>query len=446
MTDADPQDATSNTGINPKPRAVPASLPPSDSQIAEAVIVEEQITHVSPYGPSTQTSPAPDVVVSAATPTPAATLAPTAPAPLPVPSPSLQSSTPSSADFTKILGDVRLPERRDQKGAADVKSPASAPESTSLQAPNTIALAVTVQQAVENQPSSVSAVHTLKDDLQNVIHDQKMSVVRAVSLEEDRRTHEKKESEDSTIPHRSRGAFSIIFWIILLLVVGSGALLGIFFIMQQRSGIPPIHTASSILFSEQSVTFSLTNSSAGDIKRTLASARNSSSATLGSITRIIPIITTTGPDETTQDAPATFSEFMLAIGAHAPDDLLRALGNDFFLGLHTVDENAPIIIVPVISYDRAFAGMLSWEGTLNAGLAPVFTEVSALKTDQNGIPSTRTFSDLVVRNVDVRALLDDNGDIQLYYSFPTQNVLVIAESPYSFPEILSRLQAGRQLQ
>ena len=48
-------------------------------------------------------------------------------------------------------------------------------------------------------------------------------------------------------------------------------------------------------------------------------------------------------------------------------------------------------------------------------------------------------------NYDVRALKDDAGEVQLYYSFPTQNILIIAGSPYSFPEILSRLQASRQL-
>ena len=50
-----------------------------------------------------------------------------------------------------------------------------------------------------------------------------------------------------------------------------------------------------------------------------------------------------------------------------------------------------------------------------------------------------------MRNYDVRELTDDSGNIVLYYSFPTPNILVIAESPYSFTEILSRLQAEREL-
>ncbi len=50
-----------------------------------------------------------------------------------------------------------------------------------------------------------------------------------------------------------------------------------------------------------------------------------------------------------------------------------------------------------------------------------------------------------MRNYDVRALKDDAGQIQLYYSFPTRDILIIAESPYSFGEILSRLRADRRL-
>jgi len=110
-----------------------------------------------------------------------------------------------------------------------------------------------------------------------------------------------------------------------------------------------------------------------------------------------------------------------------------------------VDKNAPILIIPVTSHDHAFAAMLEWEKNLNADLSPLFTAVPTLKQDQNGLPVERTYEDLVMRNYDVRALKDDAGTIELYYSFPTQNILVIAESPYSFAEILSRLQAGRQL-
>ena len=157
------------------------------------------------------------------------------------------------------------------------------------------------------------------------------------------------------------------------------------------------------------------------------------------------MLSETDADGVPQNRPATFKEFMTALGARASDDLYRALGNDFFLGIHAADKSAPLIIIPVVSHARAFEAMLAWEETLNSDLAPLFSAVPVFTKDENGVPAKRTYEDLVMRNYDVRALKDDAGEIQLYYSFPTQNILIIAESPYSFPEILSRLQASRQL-
>jgi hypothetical protein len=65
--------------------------------------------------------------------------------------------------------------------------------------------------------------------------------------------------------------------------------------------------------------------------------------------------------------------------------------------------------------------------------------------DQNGVPSARVFQDDVMRNYDVRELKDDSGTVVLYYSFPSKKLLIIAESPYSFPELLSRLQSVSRL-
>ena len=89
--------------------------------------------------------------------------------------------------------------------------------------------------------------------------------------------------------------------------------------------------------------------------------------------------------------------------------------------------------------------MLEWEPTLNTDLSPVFAAVPAQTTNASGLPVIRSFSDVVMRNYDVRALKDDAGNIVMYYSFPTQNILIIAESPYTFTEVLSRLQAQRKL-
>jgi hypothetical protein len=170
-----------------------------------------------------------------------------------------------------------------------------------------------------------------------------------------------------------------------------------------------------------------------------------SSGTLGSLLHIVPVVPAVDQNGRQSERAATLSEFFAAIGVEPPENLMRALGDDFFLGIHTVDKNAPIFVIKVNSYDRAFDGMLTWERTLNGDLSPLFTPVPRLLMGADGIQVERPYTDLVMRNYDVRALKDDEGVIQLYYSFPTRDLLVIAESPYTFTEILSRLQAGRRL-
>lgn len=427
------------------------------------------------------------------------TKTPPAPSPLPLNEKPLSSAevkkftAPDSGepalgdDIAKILAAVKLPEHRDAKlpsgknvpgnpastgasqggpkrfdtgivGSALEDSPASAPppiapaqepKATPANIPSTVIPPSVVSgetKAVERSPSSVTAVHTLKDDLRGVVYNQKISVVKAVSLEEDRRAHKGPDAgEISGTQQRSNRTFGIVFASLTLLGLGAGALFGVLFIMNQKKVAPQIDTGSSMLFAEQSVLLSLDPQSPAELKRALEAGRATSQGALGSITRIIPVTAATSSDDTPQNRPATFREFMAAIGAHPPDEVLRALRNDFFLGIHAADKSAPLIVIPVTSHARAFEAMLGWEESLNPDLAPLFTAVPVFTQDGNGVPSKRTYEDLVMRNYDVRALKDDTGEIQLYYSFPTQNILIIAESPYSFPEILSRLQASRQL-
>jgi hypothetical protein len=468
-------------------RSIPLSAEMSSSNVPEPIILEEVITKrqlpqtgvVAPALPTPSTAaptapiptpieprkqapatvsetPAPAPILQQPPPPPAsppvtevasmqpATLAEEKPLPLPAKSDSLDQ------DISNILKSVKLPERQNMKVIAEVTPPASestsplqeaiAKESTA--AKQEVPAMVTPHEA-ERHASSVEAVHTLKNDLQDVVKDKKISVVHAVSLELDRRAHEEPVVQTGPVMQRSKRTVAIIFSVALLLLIGLAALWGVASVMNQKTGTPSIPT-SSILFAEQSVVLPLDGRSPDDLKQTLGAARKSA-ATLGSITRVIPTIATSSSNGTLANRPATFAEFMHALGITPPQELLRALGNDFFFGIHTVDKNAPIIVVPVTSYDHAFAGMLTWEDSINTDLAPVFTAVPALTKDQNGLPVKRTFQDLVMRNYDVRALEDDNGQIQMYYSFPTQNILVLAESPYSFTEILSRLQASRQL-
>ncbi|MFZ2555508.1 MAG: hypothetical protein WAZ27_04280 [Minisyncoccia bacterium] len=363
------------------------------------------------------------------------------------------TSLPTSMEETmgKILGDVKLPERHPAVPQAEVPQKKY---DTTLADPQRPVPYTEVARGIPEKTASqgtdttaappldtIRSLHTLKDDLQHVVQDNKMSYVRAVALEE-----EKRQRFEERVPPRAHKR-SLLTVFILILLVGTGllALGAVYIVMQQRTVQSDASQQSAILFAEQTVPFPVTNEASGDVRRTLASARNADSLTLGAILQIVPVATVTDQSGATSATPISFGEFLKSLGTRAPDELSRALGDEFFFGIHAVDENAPIIIVPVASYERAFAAMLAWEPFMNADLEPLFTPLSRQAMSPSGLPIERVFKDTVMRNYDVRVLEDDTGTVQLYYSFPTRNVLIIAESPFSFNEILSRLRADRRL-
>lgn len=421
-----------------KERDTTPTQPPQNG-IEEAHILEERIV-----APPSEAAPLP---VSAA---------PAAPAPAPVPALGLArviTDVPKPGYIQSILGKIKLPERR--ASAAPEKpaqvydtsltaKPEAEKEAAQVQAAQA-ARAITEKMASPDTQADVRALHTLKDDLQYVVRDKKISLVRAVALEEEKRhrgsaidEHLEVQAQKQKRTRYGLFAAGALFFVGLLAV---GAVL---YVMAERTQKNAAPITAQVLFSEQSVPLPVDNLAPADIRREIGNARTSASLTLGAILQIVPIVQIGVGSEATQ-APISFGTFLEKIGAHAPPELPRALTNEFFLGLHTVDENAPLIIIPVTSYERAFAAMLEWEKNMNSDLAPMFTPVSMQKMGVDGLPTVRTFEDTVMRNYDVRALKDESGQIQLYYSFPTRNVLIIAESPYSFSEILSRLRADRKL-
>ena len=330
--------------------------------------------------------------------------------------------------------------------SAEKKTAADAARAAALQDAQTAAQAITETLASPTKPKDdVRALHTLKDDLQEVVRDKKISLVRAVALEEEKRHHGSalEEHLEVEVRKQKRNRFAL-FFVGLLFVVGLIAIGAVLYVMSERTQKAAAPITAQVLFSEQSTALPIDNVAPADIRREIGNARTSTALTLGAILQIVPVEQKDIGGQV-QTTPVTTSEFLSKIGVHAPDELARSLDGTFFLGLHTVDENAPVMIFPVTSYENAFAAMLAWEPIMNADLSPIFTPIPVQKVGIDGNITQRTFEDTVMRNYDVRALKDDNGTIQLYYSFPTRNILIIAESPYSFSEILSRLKADRKL-
>lgn len=381
---------------------------------------------------------------------------------LTIPAAHAKAPDPMQTDMNKILAGIKLPEKRDYTPSGEKKPAPSVAVQDQQKLDQVLSAHITENVIASQQPPAppitqsmvpdqnvfheemhVASVHTLKQDLQQVVQEQKMSVVKAVALEQEKRQRQDRMMEQAP-PRPPSRAPAVVLTTAVFLFLGVAALGSVYYIAMVQSAPGPAVENASLVFAEQTVAFPLRSESSQTLRAELAQARNAG-GTLGSLLHIVPTVSAVDAAGTSIQRPATLSEFFASLAIEPPDNLMRALGDDFFLGIHTVDKNAPILVIKVASYDRAFDGMLSWEKNLNSDLAPLFTAVPRLVMGPDGLQIQRPYTDLVMRNYDVRALKDDDGVIQLYYSFPTRDLLIIAESPYTFTEILSRLQAGRRL-
>jgi hypothetical protein len=170
-------------------------------------------------------------------------------------------------------------------------------------------------------------------------------------------------------------------------------------------------------------------------------------------------------------------DFMRLIAAEAPASLARTF-NQFMYGLHgRNNEKEPFIVFKISSFDTAFAGMLRWESTMARDLGFMINTLSNEETIEERIivesemedselaeeelerseeenindmierveifPSVgNIWQDRVIENRDVRYLSGTQG-IQLMYSFPDRNTIVITTNEDTFKEIISRLNLAR---
>jgi len=342
------------------------------------------------------------------------------------------------------LSETKMPERRDLKGGADTPAQKSnEPTSIPRDTPAEKAPKIPIPQSPD-----IPSVRTFKDDVSKLVRGSKISLVRAATLEQEKRRGQEPASPTFSGPSRKR-ILTALAVVLVLVTVGALALFVVSVVQSQRSGGggAAVTQSPALIFTEQTLPLTIqAGARARDVLSLLKQARETSSLTLGAITRIIPVGISTNPDTAElMQSTMTTQEFFASLQTHATESLSRTFSPEFFLGIHTIEQNVPVFVVPIISYERAFAGMLAWEKDMNADLSPFFTPVPYERQGADGSITLSQFEDAVIRNFDVRVLRDAQDTITMLYAFPTRDILIIAESPHSFVEVLSRLRAERRL-
>jgi len=132
-------------------------------------------------------------------------------------------------------------------------------------------------------------------------------------------------------------------------------------------------------------------------------------------------------------------DFLNLIKSHAPGSLIRAFDPLFMFGLVGADPKHTFILIKLDSFDLAFAGMLNWEKDMSDDILPLFASFDIVQNT----PSQNDFSDLTIRNKDVRILKDYSNKTVLLYTFYDNNMLIITDNEESLRNILTRLDSEK---
>jgi len=125
------------------------------------------------------------------------------------------------------------------------------------------------------------------------------------------------------------------------------------------------------------------------------------------------------------------SEFLQSLESRAPASLIRAFDPLFMFGAFG---ESTFLIIKLVSFENAFAGMLAWEKNLNQDIGPLF----ATAEFSRNLPPASTFADLTDRNKDVRILALGDQSI-LLYSFFDNNMLIITDHIETLRTLIDRL-------
>ena len=270
----------------------------------------------------------------------------------------------------------------------------------------------------------LKTIRTYASDMADVVKEKQGSVVKIVMAEEDKR----RRVVENTTPTSKKNIFFIAGG---MLAIALTLLVIVFAISRSNKPIetdstPTVTQTPKVIEYENDITLDTTGVRlilASEIEKALGG-----SYALGSITSINLTNSSNG------NAIFKTTDFINILRIRLSAPFLRSLSDDYMLGIHTFNGNELFLILESNSYDATFAGMLSWEQTMLVDLYDIF-DITSTTTSLNNV----TFQDILIENIDTRAVLDENGEIILMYSIVNEHTIVIAKSKETFIEILGRL-------
>lgn len=252
-------------------------------------------------------------------------------------------------------------------------------------------------------------------------------------------------------PEKRRVPAAAIGLGVLVMLLGVGGIAGTYYYVTTSTPTPSIVlTVPSLVFADEKKEVS---GSGAELMSALAAAA-SEPLPAGNVLVLYTNTNSTDAKGVTSTVPAPSGALIRALALPAPDILLRNLAPQSTVGVINAENDTRVFFVlKVLSYERTFAGMLAWEGSIANDLAllypllpdlqppvtPVGTSTPPVSTPVSLSNAPIGFVDRVVANHDARVLVDEAGRSILLYGYANKETLIIARNASAFAAIISRL-------
>lgn len=306
---------------------------------------------------------------------------------------------------------------------------------------------------------SADRFHSYSTDFKDKMSETKASSFSVIAAQQD---------SAKTAPTRvaSKSGLPILQVIIgvVLLIAASGGAYALYLYIGARQVVPAITLSVPSLIAADE--YKKIDGTGGELMRALAMVASEPLVTGNALVTYI-VQPATGDQGTIAGTPAPGGVLIKALALQAPDLLLRNIDEASTVGvIHEGGENRAFFVLRVSSYERTFAGMLTWEPLMERELGllyPLYPEEvveqeSAVNLSTSTTPvasstppkapappavSLVRFADAIVANRDVRILRDSRGRSLVLYGYADKETLIIARNEAAFASLITRLAAKK---
>jgi len=291
------------------------------------------------------------------------------------------------------------------------------------------------QEKTPKEEKKKSSIRTYQGDLSKIVKSGNLSTTKMVIEEENKRRRLFKKINTET---KKNASLIIVSFILIVAGITSFFLLNILkptpVIKVQEVNLEPI------IYTEYEKDLFFELPSKAKISKTIQNEVSQMNIPLGSMIQLyFTKRSSTANEEEMGKSLIEINQLTTLLDMRLPSTLLRFLEPNFSFGYHSATENSPFLIIRTRSFEDSFPEMLKWEETILEDLQSIFIEDNPVLSKDRLRENIYKFKDIVVKNKDVRAILDGGGKILFAYSFPDKETIVITTNKTTLQEVFERL-------